>query len=106
MLFCNTESYSGLIQVRWEMLWAAVSSQVIWLWLSGSEMVDSEIRAKGLLRPLCCIDPAGEGQMSDLPGEQFPGNSVQSHSPDAGCKVQEHEECVCGGCSVFPKGLP
>ena len=102
MLFWNTESYSGLIQVRWEMLWAAVSSQVIWLWLSGSEMVDSEIRAKGLLRPLCCIDPAGEGQMSDLPGEQFPGNSVQSYSPDAGCKVQEHEEWGGGGVCCIP----
>ena len=81
------------------MLWAALSSQVIWRWLSGSEMVDPEIRDKGLLRPLCCSDPAGEGHMSHLPGEQFPGNSIQSYSPDAGHKVQEHEETEC---SVFP----
>ena len=37
------------------MLWAALSSQVIWLWLSGSEMVDPEIRDKGLLRPLSAV---------------------------------------------------
>lgn len=37
------------------MLWAALRSQVIWLWLSGSEMVDPEIRDKGLMRPLSVV---------------------------------------------------
>ena len=55
LCFSETLSYSGLIQVRQEMLWAALSSQVIWRWLSGSEMVDPEISDKGLLRPLSAV---------------------------------------------------
>lgn len=34
------------------MLWVPLSSQVIFLWMSVFEMVDSEVRDKGLLRPV------------------------------------------------------
>lgn len=85
------------------MLWVPLSSQVIFLWLSVFEMVDSEVRDKGLLRPVSAVvAQQGRDKGATCKASSSEGNLSNCIHRMQGTKVRDPKSWEY---SVFPKCL-